>query len=367
MGSDVSSARWHGAKVLVTGARGFIGSALTRALVADGRHVVALVTAPSGQLEQLGVRQVVGDLRDRDSVREAMTGCVSVFHVAALYRFWARDRGSFYAVNVEGTRHVLAAAREAGVERLVYTGTVGTLGLEGACAEHPATEADYPRVNHLFGAYKRSKYVAEHEVLRAAAEGLPATLVLPTFPLGPGDRNPTPSGGMVVDFLNGRMPGYVDTVLNVVHVDDVARGHVLAHDHGVPGRSYILGGQNLTMQQVLVELARQTGLPEPWLEVPRSVSLAAAWLSDTVEGRLLRREPHIPLEAARMSTTRMAFDDRRAREELGYRPRPAAVAIADSVRWFVENGYVTNRRRLDVIRGRGGRITAGAIASSSFG
>jgi dihydroflavonol-4-reductase len=337
--------RWYGSKVLVTGASGFIGLALTRALLASGRHVVALAHEPApGALVELGVEVAPGDLRDAASVQRAMTGCSSVFHVAALYRFWARDPDAFYAVNVEGTRNVLRAARECGVERLVYTSTVGTLGLEGACAERPATESSYPQVNHLFGAYKRSKYVAEHEVLRAAAEGLPVTLVLPTFPLGPGDRAPTPSGRLVLDFLNGHMPGYVDTVLNVAHVEDVAYGHVLAHDVGAPGRSYILGGENLTLREILLELAHRTGLPEPWLRVPRAVSLTAAWLSDTVEGRLLHRQPHVPLEAARMATTRMAFDDSRARTELGYSPRPAAEAIAASARWFLDNGFVTNRR-----------------------
>lgn len=360
--------RWYGSKVLVTGASGFIGLALTRALVARGRHVVALTHDPApAVLDDLGVEVVPGDLRDPYSVQRAMTGCSSVFHVAALYRFWARDRNAFYAVNVEGTRNVLQAARECGVERLVYTSTVGTLGLDGACAEHPATEANYPQVGHLFGAYKRSKYVAEHEVLRAAAEGLPVTLVLPTFPLGPGDRTPTPSGRLVLDFLNGRMPGYVDTVLNVAHVDDVAYGHILAHDCGAPGRSYILGGENLTLHAVLAELAHLTGLPEPRLRVPRAVSLTAAWLSDTVEGRLLHRQPHVPLEAARMSTTLMAFDDARARTELGYRPRPASAAITDSVRWFLENGYVTNRRRLHTARygcaGSNAGINHDALAS----
>jgi dihydroflavonol-4-reductase len=182
-------------------------------------------------------------------------------------------------------------------------------------------------------------------VLRAAAEGLPVSIVLPTFPLGPRDRAPTPTGRLVLDFLNGRVPGYVDTVLNVAHVDDVAKGHILALDRGAVGRSYILGGENLSLQQVLSELAGVTGLRAPARRIPRSLSLGVAWVSDTVEGRLLRRHPAIPLEAARMSTTKMAFDDARARHELGYSPRPAAAAIEDSARWFVDNGYVSSRRR----------------------
>jgi dihydroflavonol-4-reductase len=330
-------------KALVTGGSGFIGSAVTRALVADGRQVCVLLEPgadPRG-LDGLDVEQVTGDVRDLDAVRRAVAGCSSVFHVAALYRFWSRDPRDFYAVNVGGTRNVLTAARDAGVERIVYTSTVGTLGLDHGRTAH---ELDYPDVGHLFGSYKRSKYVAEHEVLRAAAEGLPVTLVLPTTPLGPGDRAPTPTGRIVLDFLNGRMPGYVDTVLNVVHVDDVARGHVLAHDRGAVGRSYILGGENLSLKDLLARLATHTGLPRPRVRVPRAATLAVAWASDTIEGRILRRHPTVPLEAVRMSTTRMAFDDRRARAELAYSPRPAGTAIADSARWFVDNSYVTPRR-----------------------
>jgi dihydroflavonol-4-reductase len=341
----------RGDRVLVTGATGFIGSALTRALIGDGRRVVALLEpgVDLRNLEGLEVERLTGDIRDAASVRAAITGCRAVFHVAALYRFWARDPSDFYEINVGGTRNVLDAARAAGTERVVFTSTVGTLGLDGARSGRAADEGCYPDVSHLFGSYKRSKYVAEHEVLRAAAEGLPLSIVLPTFPLGPGDRAPTPTGRLVLDFLNGRVPGYVDTVLNVAHVDDVARGHILALERGAQGRSYILGGENLSLKQLLSELAARTGLPEPALRVPRSLSLAVAWFSDTLEGRLLRRHPAVPLEAARMSTTRMAFDDARARGELGYSPRPAVEAIEESARWFVENGYVIERRRSKVI------------------
>jgi dihydroflavonol-4-reductase len=340
-----------GDRVLVTGASGFIGSAVTRNLVGRGQEVVALVEpgADTANIEPLGVKQVVGDLRDGDSVRQAVSGCRAVFHVAALYRFWARDPSSFYAINVDGTRNVLGAAAEAGVERMVYTSTVGTLGLEHVSGAARADERSFPDVTHLYGSYKRSKYVAEHEVLRAAAEGLPVSLALPTFPLGPGDRAPTPTGKLVLDFLNGRVPGFVDTVLNVAHVDDVAQGHVLALERGRVGRSYILGGENFTLEHMLGELARISGLPTAKLKVPRSVSLAVAAISETVEGRLLRRHPSIPLEAARMSTSRMAFDDSRAREELGYAPRPAVQALAASARWFADNGRV-NQRRLGKIR-----------------
>jgi dihydroflavonol-4-reductase len=336
-----------GDRVLVTGASGFIGAAVTRNLLARGAEVVALVEpgADVRNLEDLEVKQVVGDLRDADAVRKAVSGCRAVFHVAALYRFWARDPSDFYSVNVEGTKNVLAAVADAEVERLVYTSTVGTLGLEQVSGTHSADERAFPDIRHLYGSYKRSKYVAEHEVLRAAAEGLPVSLVLPTFPLGPGDRAPTPTGRLVLDYLNGRIPGYVDTVLNVAHVDDVAEGHVLALEKGRTGRSYILGGENLPLEKVLGELAVITGLPRARIKVPRSLSLAVAGISELVEGSILRRHPSIPLEAARMSTSTMAFDDSRARAELGYAPRPAVEALEASARWFVETGAVTARRR----------------------
>ena len=263
-----------GDRVLVTGASGFIGSAVTRQLVAREQEVIALVEpgADTANLDGLDVKQVVGDLRNPDSVQNVVSGCRAVFHVAALYRFWASDPDAFYDINVEGTRNVLGAAAEAGVERMVYTSTVGTLGLEHVSGDQPADERSFPDVRHLYGSYKRSKYVAEHEVLRAIAEGLPASLVLPTFPVGPGDRAPTPTGKLVLDFLNGRMPAYVDTVLNVAHVDDLAAGQVLALERGRTGRSYILGGENLTLQQMLAELrpspgsrCRRQGAPGPGL------------------------------------------------------------------------------------------------------
>jgi dihydroflavonol-4-reductase len=330
-------------RVLVTGATGLIGSAVTRALLAEGRGVVALVQpgVDDGALAGLDVDRQVADLRDPAALSRAVAGCDTVFHIAALYRFWAADPTDFYTINVGGTRNVLAAARDAGVERVVYTSTVGTLGLDHG---KPAAETDYPDVGHLFGAYKRSKYVAEHEVLRAAAEGQRISLVQPTTPMGPGDRAPTPTGRIVLDFLNGKMPAFVDTELNVVHVDDVARGHLLVAAKGAPGRSYIVGGENLSLGDVLGLLADITGLPRPRLRVPHGLAFAAARVSETVEGRLLRRPPSVPLEAVRMSTTRMAFDDSRARSELGYTSRPAAAALTDAARWYLDNGYVKASR-----------------------
>jgi dihydroflavonol-4-reductase len=271
-------------------------------------------------------------------------GCTSVFHVAALYRFWAPDPAAFYDINVTGTRHVLDAARVHGCSQVVYTSTVGTLGLRGATVGEPVDERSYAHVDHLFGHYKQSKYVAEHEVLRAAAEGLPVVLVQPTTPVGPRDRGPTPTGRTVLDFLNGRIPGYVDTTLNIVDVEDVAAGHLLAADRGTQGRSYILGGENLLLRDVFRTLAAVTGLPAPTRRFPSSLALAAGHVSGLVEGRLLRREPSVPLEGARMSTTHMSFDDSRARVELGYGSRPPAEALERAARWFVESGAVRPER-----------------------
>jgi dihydroflavonol-4-reductase len=333
-------------RVLVTGAGGFIGSAVTRALLARGVAVVALLE-PGGDdsnLEGFDIERLEVDLRDANGVEKAVAGCRAIFHVAALYRFWARDPEQFYEVNVGGSRNIMAAAKAARTERLVYTSTVGTLGLEHGKHGKPSTEESYAKVDHLFGSYKQSKYVAEHEVLRAAAEGLPVSIILPTFPVGPGDSAPTPTGQLVLDYLNGRVPGYVDTVLNVAHVDDLAAGQILALERGAVGRSYILGGENYSLKRLLDTLAAVTSLPRARIRAPRALALGIASVSEFVEGNLLHRHPSVPLEAARMSTTRMAFDDSRARTELGYAPRPAAAALAASAHWFVDQKKVVPAR-----------------------
>jgi dihydroflavonol-4-reductase len=342
-------------RVLVTGADGFIGSAVTRALLARGVEVVALLEpgADHANLTNFDLERFEVDLRDAGGVESAVKGCRAIFHVGALYRFWARDRRQFYDVNVGGTRNIMDAARRAGTERLVYTSTVGTLGLEGARHGRPADERSYADVSHLFGSYKQSKYVAEHEVLRAAAEGLPVSIILPTFPVGPGDRAPTPTGQLVLDYLNGRVPGYVDTVLNVAHVDDLALGQILALERGAVGRSYILGGENYTLKRVLDTLAAVTGLRPARLPVPRALALGVARVSEFIEGSLLHRHPSIPLEAARMSTTRMAFDDSRARRELGFRSRPAADALVASAHWFADQGKVVPARMDKIVWSEG--------------
>jgi dihydroflavonol-4-reductase len=336
-----------GDRVVVTGASGFIGSAVTRALLARRAEVVALVApgADERNLDGTGVQRAMADIRDAATVRAACRGARFVFHVAAVYRFWASDPRIFYDVNVGGTLNVLDAAAAAGCERVVFTSTVGVLGLSAASQGRPADETCYAEISHLFGHYKRSKFVAEHEVLRAAAQGLDVCLALPTFPLGPRDAGPTPTGRVVLDFLNGRMPGFVNTSMNVTHVDDLARGHLAVLERGRTGRSYILGGENLSMRAILEMLAACSGLPKPRLAFPRGLALAAGVASDLVEGRLLRREPRVPLEAARMSTTMMIFNDERARAEIGHTSRPAREAIEESARWFVDNGYVSPQRR----------------------
>ena len=335
----------RGDRVLVTGAAGFIGSAITRALLARSAHVVALVEpgVDDANLDGLDVEIHGADIRKAPDVAAAAAGTRCIIHTAALFSFWSKDPDAFYDVNVRGTRNVIDAGLAAHCERMVYTSTVATVGLDGTAEGRPADESVHARLEDLHGHYKQTKYVAEHEVLRAAAQGAPVTLVHPTFPLGPRDRRPTPTGKVVLDFLNGRMPGYVDTAMNVEHVEDLANGHLLALEHGAIGRSYILGGENVSMERLLGLLADCTGLP-PGRKFPRRLGLWAGFASQMVEARLLHREPHVPLEAAQMSMTKMIFDDSRARAELGYTSRPTREAVESSARWFVENGYVRPER-----------------------
>jgi dihydroflavonol-4-reductase len=341
----------QGDRVVVTGASGFIGAAVVRALLARRAQVVALVE-PGGDLQNLQgleVDLIEVDVRDGETLIKVCDGARFIFHLAAMYRFWAPQPKDFYEVNVGGVLNIVEAARRGGCERIVYTSTVGVLGLDGAARGEAADETCYADVAHLFGLYKRTKYVAEHEVLRAAAQGAPVSLVLPTFPVGPGDVRPTPTGKLVLDFLNGKIPAFVDTTLNVVHVDDLATGHLLALERGTIGRSYIIGGENMGMGPFLAGLAAVTGLPAPRWQVPRALALGVGAVSQLVEGRILKREPFAALEAARMSTTNMMFTDARARQELRYSSRPASEAMTDAARWFAEHGYV-NPKRLRLMR-----------------
>ena len=326
--------------VLVTGATGFIGSAVVRALLNDGYHVRALCEPgrDDNNLAGLPVERVVGDVRDPAPLDQAVRNVSTVFHLAAMYRFWAANPDVFYDVNVGGTMNVIRAAERAGCNRLVYTSTVATLGV--AENGHPASESSLVHFEHLFGHYKRSKYLAEHEVLRAGAAGLPVVLVHPTFPVGERDTAPTPTGRTIVEFLNRRIPAYVDTALNVANVDDVARGHVLAAQRGALGRSYVLGGENMSLQEMLAILADICGLPAPRVRLSPRAVLPIVRSAEWFQSKVMNREPTLPSEPVRMATTRMEYDTDRARTELGYTSMPAHTALTRAVRWFVDNGYV---------------------------
>jgi len=338
--------------VLVTGASGFIGSAVVRALTRDGFEIRALVEpgCDDTNLAGLSVERVEGDVRDPRVLDRAVAGVATVFHLAAVYRFWAKDPDLFYEVNVGGTQNVMRAMEQARCRRLVYTSTVGTIGV--AHDGSPASERTLVRFEHLFGHYKRSKYLAEHEVLRAGAAGLPVVLVHPTFPVGEGDSAPTPTGRTIVEFLNGRIPAFVDTALNVVHVDDVARGHVLAATSGHLGRSYILGGENMTLQQLLGALADVCGLTVPRVRLSAAAVLPIVRTAEWLQARVLGSEPVLPSEPVRMATTRMEYDDSRARSELGYTSIPAREALTRAARWYVDHGFVKGSQ-MARIRGEG--------------
>jgi dihydroflavonol-4-reductase len=342
----VSPELTHGDRVVVTGASGFIGSAVTRSLLARGARVVALVEpgAVTSNLDGLDVERHEVDITDPAQLKGALDRARFCFHLAAKFGFWPKDPSSFYAVNVRGSQNVVREAVGAGVERIVYTSTVATLGLWQTKSGRPSNEDDVADLSHLYGNYKKTKYVAEHEVLRLGAQGAPVVLVLPTMPHGPFDHRPTPSGKVVLDYLNGRMPGFVDTHMNVAHVDDLAQGHLLALEKGRQGESYICGGENVSMARLLQILASVTGLAPSERRFPPAFPMIAGRLSQFIEGDLLHREPMVPLEAAQMATTDMSFDDEKARRELGYVSRPAARALYDSARWFVENGYVKAER-----------------------
>jgi dihydroflavonol-4-reductase len=335
-----------GDQVVVTGAAGFIGSAVVRALLARGVDVIALLEpgAATSNLDGLDVERREVDITKEQQLADAFDGVKYCFHLAAKFGFWPKDATSFYEVNVRGSQNVVRAATDAGVERIVFTSTVATLGLWETKEGRPSNEDDFADISHLYGNYKQTKYVAEHEVLRLAAQGAPVVLVLPTMPHGPFDHRPTPSGKVVLDYLNGRMPGYVDTAMNVAHVDDLAAGHLLALERGRQGRSYICGGENITMAQLLRTLSGVTGLPSADRRFPAILPKIAGYVSSFIEGEVLGREPRVSLEAAQMASTTMTFDDLIARSEIGYSSRPASHALFDSAQWFVQNGYVTSER-----------------------
>ena len=330
-------------KTLVTGATGFLGSHVARALVERGEEIRVLVRASSDlrAIEGLNAERVRGDLRDRNSLDRAMQGVQRVFHVAADYRLWAKDPTEIHESNVAGTQNLLDVARSAGVAKFVYTSTVATIAVPRD-GDLP-NEKTQSSVDEMIGEYKRSKFQAEQCALHAAKKGLPVVIVNPTTPVGPGDWKPTPTGKIVVDFLNGRMPGYVDTGLNFVPVEDCAHGHVLAADRGRVGERYILGGRNLTLKQMLDILSFTCGRPSPRWKIPYAVAYAAGWV-DMGVSRLLNREPQIPLEGVRMARHKMFVDASKAERELGFAPGPIEAALHRAVSWYEANGYVAAGR-----------------------
>lgn len=328
------------APVLITGATGFVGSAVARKLLARGHRVRALVR-PGGDrrnIEKLALELVEGDLLAPETFGPALEGCRALFHVAADYRLWVPDPAALYAANVEGSRALIEAALAAGVTRIVYTSSVATLGIKrgGAPAdeETPVSESD------MIGHYKRSKFLAEQTVRRLIEErSAPVIVVNPAAPVGPRDIKPTPTGRMIVEAAAGRMPAYVDTGLNLVHVDDVAEGHLLAFERGGLGERYILGGQDMTLAEILEEIAQITGGRAPRIRLPHNLLLPVAHAAEAW-ARLTGREPFVTIDGLRMAKKHMFFTSAKARAALGYNPRPAAQALADAVAWFRDNDYL---------------------------
>jgi dihydroflavonol-4-reductase len=343
---------------LVTGATGFVGSHVARQLVSAGHRVRILVRKSSNlqALEGAQVETFEGDLRDAGSLERAMKGVRRVFHVAADYRLWTRNPEEMYESNVGGTRKLLEVAGQVGVERVIYTSTVATIAVPqqhaGGALPNEETSAT---LSQMIGHYKQSKYLAELEAIKAASAGVPVVIVNPTAPVGPGDWKPTPTGRIVMDFLNGKMPAYVDTGLNVVAVEDVAAGHLLAAEKGRIGERYILGSRNMTLKQILDALSAIAGRPAPRLRLPHAVALAAGY-ADEIYSRLAGREPQIPVEGVKMSRHPMFVESDKAERELGYKPTSVEAALERSVRWYEEHGY---------IRGTAGskRITAAQQAA----
>lgn len=326
-------------KILLTGATGFVGAAVARHLLAAGHEVRALVRKGSDRRNVLDLKitLVEGSLQDEPSLKNAVAGCEGLYHVAADYRLWVPNPKEMYQANVVGTSLLMEAAQAAGVKRIVYTSSVATLGTRAdgrpANEETPVKEAD------MIGPYKHSKFLAEEVVRKMVREkGLPAVIVNPSTPIGPRDIKPTPTGRIIVDCVRGRMPAYVDTGLNIAHVEDVAAGHLLAFEKGEIGQRYILGGDNLSLAEILGMIAKEAGFKPPTLQLPRAPLYPIAFIMEVL-ARVTGREPIFTVDSVRMAAKRMFFSSARAESALGYRHRPAHEAIRDALKWFRGNGY----------------------------
>src|SRR3984957_11469031 len=327
-------------KAFLTGATGFLGSHVARALAEQGAELRLLVRPTSNlkNLQGLKAETAVGDLRDAASLEKAMSGCNTAFHVAADYRLWVRDPKEMYRSNVEGTRAILEAARKNGVGRVVYTSSVATMGFTGD--GHLADEDSPVALADMIGPYKRSKFMAEQIALEAGRGGMHVVTVNPTTPVGEQDVKPTPTGRIVVDFMKRKFPAYVETGLNLVDVQECARGHVAALEKGKPGERYILGGENLTLKQILDTLGKITGLPSPTIKLPYFFAFATGVIDEAITGRLLKREPRATVDTVRMGKKKMFASSSKAERELGWKIVPVEAALRRAVEWFRANGYV---------------------------
>jgi dihydroflavonol-4-reductase len=332
-------------KAFVTGATGFVGSHVARALAEAGAELRVLVRASSNpkNIEGLTADRVVGDLRDSTSLEKAMAGCDTVFHVAADYRLWIRDPDQMYRSNVGGTTALLEAAQKNGVKHVVYTSSVATMGF--AANGQPADENSPVSLDQMIGHYKRSKFMAEQVAAKAAKSGMHVVIVNPTTPVGEQDIKPTPTGRIIVDFLKKKFPAYVDTGLNLVDVDECARGHLAALEKGRSGERYILGGENLTLKQILDKLGAITGLPSPNIRVPYIMALATGVVDEIVTGHIFRREPRATIDAVRMGRKKMWVSSGKAERELGWKVVPVDDALRRAVDWFRMHGYVEGATR----------------------
>jgi dihydroflavonol-4-reductase len=325
-------------KTFVTGATGFIGASIVRELLKDGREVRALVRKGSdtSNLQGLDLELWQGDLCDPAGLKQGLQGCSVLYHAAADYRLWTRQPADMYRVNVEGTAAILEAALEAGLSRVVYTSSVGTLGNPGDGT--PGSETTPVTLSDMVGHYKKSKFLAEREAEKLVARGLPLVIVNPSTPVGPLDIKPTPTGRIIVDFLNRKMPAYLDTGLNIIAVEDCARGHILAEQQGTVGRKYVLGNTNLTLREIFAALEKITGLTAPKVRLPYTPILLAAYINEGIS-RITGKEPLIPLAGVQMAAKFMYFDSSRAKIELGLPQTPVTDALQRAVKWFRQNGY----------------------------